>query len=188
MANNKQYIDLLNAVASQEENRLITVAIFGIVLVLVTLLLPSKILTLKFGKSSRSKKCSNQIHSKKEKNRDFCYKFILVTLAFILLIAGGIYKTIELRKIKEDTFEKNFMVYEGSFQFNSLYHDYYYGRIDFLDENGVITGYAFYPDRTNSHQTYSSNTDVFAEGQICKGIVVYSQKSKIVLDLTVITE
>ena len=61
MANNKQYIDILNAVVSQEESRLITIAIFGIVLVLVTLLLPSKILTLKFGKSSRSKKYSNQI-------------------------------------------------------------------------------------------------------------------------------
>ena len=58
MANNKQYIDILNAVVSQEESRLITIAIFGIVLVLVTLLLPSKILTLKFGKSSRSKKYS----------------------------------------------------------------------------------------------------------------------------------
>ena len=154
---------------------------------LVTLLLPSKILTLKFGKSSRSKKYSNQIHSKKRK-KAFCYKPILVTLTFILLIAGGIYKIIEVRKIKDDIFEKNFMVYEGSFQFDSLYHDYYYGRIDFLDENGVIIGYAFYPDRTNSHQTYSSNTDVFPEDQICKGIVVYSQKSKIVLDLTVTTE
>lgn len=188
MANNKQYIDLLNAVASQEESRLITIAIFGIVLVLVTLLLPSKILTLKCGKSSRSKKYSNQIHSKKEKKKAFCYKPILITLAFILLIAGGIYKTIELRKIKDDIFEKNFMVYEGSFQFDSLYHDYYYGRIDFLDENGVITGYAFYPDRTNSHQTYSSNTDVLPENQICEGIVVYSQKSKIVLDLTITIE
>jgi len=180
MANNQRYIEILNAVAEQEGNRLITIIIFGIVLIFLTVLLPAKFLTLKFKRTSKK-------HSKKQKN-NFCFKPVFVILSFVILISGVIYKTVEIKRINDDIREKNFIVYEGTLQYDSLYHDYYYGRIDFMDKNQKVTDYAFYADKTNSHNTYPDGIGTLPENQDCKGVIVYSAKSKIVVDIKVTKE
>lgn len=185
MVNNERYVDILDEVVAYEESQLITIIIFGIALVLITVLLPSKMLTFKGKKSQKKYFGQKSQKSLKKQKPYFCYKPILIMFSFIILVSGMIYKTVELGRINDDICEENFIIYEGLFQYDSLYHDYYYGRVDFLDENQSMIEYAFYPDRTNSYKIYPNYINELPKNQICSGIVVYSAKSKIIVDLII---